>query len=310
MLNLTENVHIKEDNKNENLKKVSFNNRKLKYIPIIKQFNKIEILYLNNNEISSLSFCQDLPNLKELYMINNNITDLKEIDYLSLCKNLHTIYLKGNPIQLNNNQLYMKKIKRVVISIKNIDGLEIIQNKKLNLYMFLKNSEKNKLNKNFNRDLITKKLPTNNLNLNTDNSESNKGKLYNKKLQIHMDYKSVDNNKQNHHIKLKKYNNGKKLWNYVSFNDTINNNNKNNRSEIRRKSDFAIIKRMIDKSEENSCINNLNIYSKEENHNLSENVNVINSVAFLMNGLNLLQLKQLQNYVNKKLSTKLSKYNE
>ena len=143
MLNLRDNGHIKEDKNNCIVKKISFNNKNLKSMPIVKNFNKIEILSLNDNEIPTLSFCQDLPNLKELYMKNNNITDIKEIDYLSLCKNLHTIYLKGNPIQLNNNQIYLKKIKKAVCSIKNIDGLKIIPNKKLNLYIFLKNSSNN-----------------------------------------------------------------------------------------------------------------------------------------------------------------------
>ena len=309
MLNLTDNSHIKEDNKSDNYKKASFNNKQLKNMPIIKHFNKIEILYLNDNDISTLSFCQDLPNLKELYMKNNKITDLKEIDYLSLCKNLHTIYLKGNPIQLNNGQIYMKRIKRAVSLIKNIDGIKIIPNKKLHLYMFLKNSTKNQNIKYFNRDLLSKNLsPKNNI-INRDiNSIDKKNERINKQ-KIYKDYKSVDNtDKKNHHIKLKKYNNGKKIWNYVNFNDTINNFNE--KTERRRKSDINIIKRMIDKSAENSCVNNLNIVSKEENKSQSEKNNVFNSVLLLINGLNLYQLKQLQNYVNKQLSTKLNIYKE
>ena len=67
---------------------------------------------------------------------------------------------------------------------------------------------------------------------------------------------------------------------------------------------------MIDKSAENSCVNNLNIVSKEENKSQSEKNNVFNSVLLLINGLNLYQLKQLQNYVNKQLSTKLNIYKE
>ena len=309
MLNLTDNSHIKEDNKSDNYKKASFNNKQLKNMPIIKHFNKIEILYLNDNDISTLSFCQDLPNLKELYMKNNKITDLKEIDYLSLCKNLHTIYLKGNPIQLNNGQIYMKRIKRAVSLIKNIDGIKIIPNKKLHLYMFLKNSTKNQNIKYFNRDLLSKNLsPKNNI-INKDiNSIDKKNERINKQ-KIYKDYKSVDNtDKKNHHIKLKKYNNGKKIWNYVNFNGTINNFNE--KTERRRKSDISIIKRMIDKSAENSCVNNLNIVSKEENKSQSEKNNVFNSVLLLINGLNLYQLKQLQNYVNKQLSTKLNIYKE
>ena len=309
MLNLTDNSHIKEDNKSDNYKKASFNNKQLKNMPIIKHFNKIEILYLNDNDISTLSFCQDLPNLKELYMKNNKITDLKEIDYLSLCKNLHTIYLKGNPIQLNNGQIYMKRIKRAVSLIKNIDGIKIIPNKKLHLYMFLKNSTKNQNIKYFNRDLLSKHMsPKNNI-INKDiNSIDKKNERINKQ-KIYKDYKSVDNtDKKNHHIKLKKYNNGKKIWNYVNFNDTINNFNE--KTERRRKSDISIIKRMIDKSAENSCVNNLNIVSKEENKSQSEKNNVFNSVLLLINGLNLYQLKQLQNYVNKQLSTKLNIYKE
>ena len=266
MLNLTDNAPNNEDKKTDIYKKVCFNNKKLRNMPIIKHFNQIEILFLNDNEISTLSFCQDLPNLKELYMKNNKITDLKEIDYLSLCKNLHTLYLKGNPIQLNNNQIYMKKIKKSVPSIKIIDGIKIISNKKLNLYMFLKNTEKN--NKHyFNRDLLSENIKAKNsiIKKEINSTEKNRERIINNnKQKIYKDYKSVDNtDKKINHIKLKKYNNGKKLWNYVNFNDTIN--NLNEKTDRRKKSDFAVIKRMIDKSAENSCVNNLNILSKEEN---------------------------------------------
>ena len=312
MLNLTDNAHNKEDKKDEIYKKVSFNNKKLRNMPIIKHFNQIEILFLNDNEISTLSFCQDLPNLKELYMKNNKISDLKEIDYLSLCKNLHTLYLKGNPIQLKNNQIYMKKIKRTAPSVKNIDGIKNIPNQKLHLYIFIKNSEKNNNKHYFNRDLLSENIKAKNNIIRKDINSTDKNReriINNNKQKIYKDYKSVDNtDKKNHHIKLKKYNNGKKIWNYVNFNDTIN--NLNEKTDRRRKSDYAVIKRMIDKSEENSCVNNLNIFSKEENQNEIERNNIFNSVNLLLNGLNLLQLKELHNYVNKKLSTKLNIYEE
>ena len=85
------------------------------------------------------------------------------------------------------------------------------------------------------------------------------------------------------------------------------------KTERRRKSDFASIRRMIDKSSENTCVNNLNIISNEDNKDEVTNnkSNVLSSVNVLLNGLNLVQLKQLQNYVNKKLSiSKLNIYNE
>jgi hypothetical protein len=309
MLNLTDISHNQKENKIINLKKICYNNKKLKFMPIIKDLKHVEILFLNDNEISTLSFCQDLPNLKELYMQNNNINDLKEIEYLSFCKKLHTIYLKGNPIQIKNNQIYVQKIKKVVISIKNIDGTKIFQDKKLNLYYFLKNSSKKKQLKRFNNDLLLKNIKPSIITDNTNSTATNNIRIYKRKASGYKDYNSVDHtDKINHHMKLKKYNNGKKLWNYVNFNDTINNFNE--KTERRRKSDISIIKRMIDKSAENSCVNNLNIVSKEENKSQSEKNNVFNSVLLLINGLNLYQLKQLQNYVNKQLSTKLNIYKE
>lgn len=311
MLNLTDNFGSQKENKNENLKKICFNNKKLKIMPIIKNLKQVEILSLNDNEIPTLSFCQDLPNLKELYMKNNNITDLKELDYLSLCKKLHTVYFKVNPIQLNNNKTYINKIKRVVCSIKNIDGLKIIQNKKLNLCMFLKNSSKNKYIKQLNKDLLLKNIKTKNIITKDINcTESNYERIHHIKTPVYRDYKSVDNEeKKNHHIKLKKYNNGKKIWNYVNFNDTVKKYNE--KSERRRKSDFGAIRRIIDKSGENTCVNNLNIISNEDNKSEISNNNIVSSVNLLLNGLNLIQLKQLQNYVNKRLSiSKLNIYNE
>lgn len=310
MLNLTDNSENKEDKK-VNFKKASFNNKKLKNMPIIKHFNQIEILYLNDNEISTLSYCQDLPNLKELYMKNNKISDLKEIEYLSLCKHLHTIFLKGNPIQLNNNQLYIKRIKKAVSSIKNIDGLQMVPSKKLNLYMFLKNSENNKNVKMFNRGLLSNNIQKKKIsNKDIKSIDKNNERINKNNIKIYKDFKSVDNtNNKIQHIKLKKYNKGKKIWNYVNFNETIN-NNLNHKTDRRRKSDFDIIKRMIDKSGENSYVNNLNIISKEENQSEIEKNNIFNSVTLLLNGLNLYQLKDLQNYVNKKLSSKLNIYKE
>lgn len=306
MLNLTDNSLLNEESKLISLKTLFLSNKKLKYIPSISNYDKIEILYLNDNEIPTLSFCQNMTNLKELYMKNNNITDLSEIDYLSLCKNLHTIYLKGNPIQFNYNQIYMKKIKKTVCSIKNIDGFIVIPNQKLNLHIFLKNSPNNKKIKNFNRNLLSDNIKINYLNKNNNSAERKSEKESNKKLKVYKDYKSVDNNKiKNHNIKLKKYNNEKKLWNYVNFNHSIN-----NKSERRTKSDFGIIKRLIDESRDNICVNHLNIASREENKSSSEKKNIFNSVKLLLNGLNLIQLRHLQIYVNKKLSTKLNEYNE
>lgn len=309
MLNLTDNFKSEKENKIINLKKICYNNKKLKLMPIMKDLKYVEILFLNDNEISTLSFCQDLPNLKELYMKNNNINDLKEIEYLSFCKKLHTVYLKGNPIQLNNNKIYLEKIKKVVSSIKNIDGTKIFKNKKLNLYLFLKNTSNKKYVKQFNKDLLIKNIKPNII---TDFNETNNVRIHKRKSSVYRDYNSVDNtDKNDHHIKLKKYNNGEKLWNYVNFNDTIK--KEKEKTERRRKSDFASIRRMIDKSSENTCVNNLNIISNEDNKDeLTNNKsNVLSSVNVLLNGLNLVQLKQLQNYVNKKLSiSKLNIYNE
>ena len=163
--------------------------------------------------------------------------------------------------------------------------------------------------KHFNGDLILKNFKTNNINKHNNSTESINERIQNNNRKIYnKDYKSVDNTqKKIHHIKLNKYNKGKKIWNYVNFNNTINKNEY--KSERRRKSDFSIIKRIIDKSGENSCVNDLNIASKKENQSSNENTSIVNSVSLLLNGLNLLQLKQLENYVNKKLSSKMNKYN-
>ena len=309
MLNLTDEVQLQKENKIPNLKKrISFNNKRLKHMPIISNLKHIEILSLNDNEISTLSFCQDLPNLKELYMINNNIKDLKQIDYLSQCKYLHTIYLKGNPIQLNNNQLYLQKIKNVVSSVKVIDGLKIIQNNQMNLYMVLKYNKKNKYSKFFNKEIFAKNIKNKNyIHKNIINTETNIEKEHDKKYYIYKDCKSVENvnerNIKRPNIILKKYNSGKKIGNRLKFKNGLSSRERN---EItRKKSEIKTIKRIIDKSDDSSCSNNINIISNDDNKNEVRNSNVFNSVSLLLNGLNLLQLNQLQNYVNKKLSTKI-----
>ena len=311
MLNLTDNALLNEESKLISLKTLFLNNKKLKHIPSIFNYDKIEILCLNDNEISTLSFCQNMTNLKELYMKNNNIKDLKELEYLSICKKLHTIFLKGNPIQLNNNLLYVKKIKSVVPSIKNIDGLKIIQNKKLNIYFQLNdpNKNRNKYSKFMNKDIFCKNVKINKNIINTENNEIES----NKKNQIYKDFKYIEIKKKempkSPHFILRKYNSGKKVWNNVNFNNTINNDNKKIGKKRKKSSDFVFLKNIIDKSNENSYSNNINTNSNEENNNEVKNQNIFNSVNLLLNGLNLLQLTQLQNYVNKKLSTKMNIYN-
>ena len=311
MLNLTDNALLNEESKLISLKTLFLNNKKLKHIPSIKNYDKIEILYLNDNEISTLSFCQNMANLKELYMKNNNIRDLKEIEYLSVCKKLHTLLLKGNPIQLNDNLLYVKKIKSVVPSIKNIDNLKIIQNKKLNIYFQLNapNKNRNKYSKFMNKDIFCKNAKINKNIINTENNEIES----NKKNHIYKDFKYIEIKKkempQSPHFILRKYNSGKKVWNNVNFNNTINNDNKKIGKKRKKSSDFVFLKKMIDKSNENSYSNNINTNSNEENNNEVKNQNIFNSVNLLLNGLNLLELTQLKNYVNKKLSTKMNIYN-
>ena len=311
MLNLTDNVLLNEESKLINIKTLFLNNKKLKHIPSIFNYDKIEILCLNDNEISTLSFCQNMTNLKELYMKNNNIKDLKELEYLSICKKLHTIFLKGNPIQLNNNLLYVKKIKSVVPSIKNIDGLKIIQNKKLNIYFQLNdpNKNRNKYSKFMNKDIFCKNVKINKNIINTENNEIES----NKKNQIYKDFKYIEIKKKempkSPHFILRKYNSGKKVWNNVNFNNTINNDNKKIGKKRKKSSDFVFLKKIIDKSNENRYSNTINTNSNEAIKAEVKTQNVFNSVNLLLNGLNLLQLTQLQNYVNKKLSTKMNIYN-
>jgi hypothetical protein len=228
-----------------------------------------------------------------------------------MCKKLQTILLKGNPIQINNNLLYMEKIKSVVPSIKNIDGLKIIQNKKLNIYFQLNipNKNRNKYSKFMNKDIFCKNAKINKNKINTDNNDLEN----NKKNQINKDFKYIEIKKRemprSPHFILKKYNSGKKVWNNVNFNNTINNDNKKIGKKRKKSSDFVFLKKMIDKSNENSYSNIINANSNEENNNEVKNQNVYNSVNLLLNSLNLLQLTQLQNYVNKKLSTKMNIYN-
>lgn len=309
MLNLTDNVQTKKDNKIPNLKKkFSFNNKHLKNMPLIDNLNNIEILFLNDNEISTLSFCQNLPNLKELYMVNNKICDLKEIDYLYMCKKLHIIYLKGNPIQLNDNQLYIKKIRNVVSSIKIIDGLKIIPSNKLNLYMFLKGNKRNRYVKYFNKNIFYKKFKNKNIIYkNITRTEGSNETEPNKIYKIMKEYRNVEKNEkisQKHsHFNIKKSNSGNKIFNYIKFNYTLN---KKEKPEMkRRKSEVKLIKRIIDKNDESSYTNKLIGISNEESKNEFRDNYIFNSVSLLLNGLNLLQLKQLQNYVHKKLSTNI-----
>ena len=278
MLSLEE-ILKEKDKTNEHLTKISFNNCKLHDVSIISTLKNIQIISLNNNQITNLKFCKNLLQLSQLFMENNRIFDLKEIDNLENCNKLHTVNLKGNPIQINYKKLYMSKIKNTVKSIQVIDGFKIILEKhKLDLFNIQNNS-----------------------NLNTD-SNSN---LCNKKKTPSKVYSTKNVINKNNFVKL--------INNSFGEEKNINNSQINSLESIikqhgiRFKSNDKANKKRGETPNRN-CIDikinkivNRGLNSANAKINSRQNSNIYNSVVLLLNELNLDQLKQMKEFVDNKI---------
>ena len=72
-----------------------------------------------------------MKNLKELSLANNNISDINEIRYLSSCKNLKKLWLKGNPI--SRYREYRQYVINYIPSLEKLDDVEINFSERQNL---------------------------------------------------------------------------------------------------------------------------------------------------------------------------------
>lgn len=109
-----------------NLKVLSLGNCHISSLDgIITLSSKIEELYLPYNEIEDVSDLVGIQSLKILNLQNNNISDILNIEFLSYCPNLTSLFLDGNPC-LKKSKNFKEKIHSLVPNLIYLDDSKII----------------------------------------------------------------------------------------------------------------------------------------------------------------------------------------
>lgn len=83
------------------------------------------IVDIANNALTKIENLSHLPVLEEFWANNNQFDNecYKQVEEeLGKIKTLETVYLEGNPMQLNNKATYRNKIRLALPHIKQIDA--------------------------------------------------------------------------------------------------------------------------------------------------------------------------------------------
>jgi len=123
---------IKKKHPGKKLEKMKYLNlwgEDIENIDIISEMKSLKLINLSANKISSLKPLENLAQLKEVYLRQNNISDLNQINYLSNCPHLKSLWLTGNPICKNNDE-FLKAITEKLPNLASLDNKPIAQIKK------------------------------------------------------------------------------------------------------------------------------------------------------------------------------------
>jgi len=123
---------IKKKHPGKKLEKMKYLNlwgEDIENIDIISEMKSLKLINLSANKISSLKPLENLAQLKEVYLRQNNISDLNQINYLSNCPHLKSLWLTGNPICKNSDE-FLKAITEKLPNLTSLDNKPIAQLKK------------------------------------------------------------------------------------------------------------------------------------------------------------------------------------
>ena len=123
---------IKKKHPGKKLEKMKYLNlwgEDIENIDIISEMKSLKLINLSANKISSLKPLENLAQLKEVYLRQNNISDLNQINYLSNCHHLKSLWLTGNPICKNSDE-FLKAITEKLPNLTSLDNKPIAQLKK------------------------------------------------------------------------------------------------------------------------------------------------------------------------------------
>lgn len=87
----------------EGLREVYFANKQLRVVPDMRQFESLEVLWLNGNKLQAVTGLDDNFRITDLYLQNNRITTLE--GSIELLTNLEVLNLAGNRIENLNRAL-------------------------------------------------------------------------------------------------------------------------------------------------------------------------------------------------------------
>lgn len=73
---------------------------------------KLNTIDISSNRITKLENLSHLQNLNELWASNNKLASFNELEkQLKNLPELHTVYLEGNPLQVENKVTYRNKVR-------------------------------------------------------------------------------------------------------------------------------------------------------------------------------------------------------
>jgi protein phosphatase 1 regulatory subunit 7 len=81
------------------------------------------VLDISNNAIAHLTNLKHLARLEEVWASSNGLASFDELEHeLADKPALTTVYLEGNPLQLQNAVLYRNKVRLALPQVKQIDA--------------------------------------------------------------------------------------------------------------------------------------------------------------------------------------------
>ena len=281
---------IKKKHPGKKLEKMKYLNiwgEDIENIDIISEMKGLKLISLSANKISSLKPLENLVQLKELYLRQNNISDINEINYLSNCPNLKSLWLVGNPICKNNDE-FLKAIIEKLPNLAFLDNRPIAEIKKdldNKNYVIDENiilEDKKEVEKE--TDLVVQgEITKNNFYVNNNNNKENekneteKENEENKEIKINEENDKKEKEKENDKEKDKNKDLLDDLfYNGIENNDKKEDENKNELKQTKNKLLVSTVDKLQDLLLDNDKEESTNV-NEDKSNNLNDKTNFLDS---------------------------------
>jgi len=277
---------IKKKHPGKKLEKMKYLNiwgEDIENIDIISEMKGLKLISLSANKISSLKPLENLIQLKELYLRQNNISDLNEINYLSNCPNLKSLWLVGNPICKNNDE-FLKAVIEKLPNLAFLDNKPIAQIKKdldNKNYVIDENiilEDKKEVEKE--TDLVVQgEITKNNFYANNNNNKENEKNETEKDNNENKEVKKIEENSNNEKDKEKDKNADlldDLLYNANENNEKKEDENKNELKQTKNKLLTSTVDKLQDLLLDNDKEESTNV-NEDKSNNLNDKTNFLDS---------------------------------